>query len=377
MKIMHIGQMIGGLDIYIRNSIMNCKDELMEFVIVCGKDDKHQPVIRKGKAIREHHISLYRNLNPLHDFTGFLQVIRCIVKEKPDIIHCHSAKGGIFGRVAGWLTGKKTFYTAHAFSFLCTSSHLKRQIFLFLERLTKMNAYLLACSESERMMGIQEVKYSEDHALLWHNSVPDINLPPEGNCRQPQDPYICYIGRPCYQKNTLFLTEVMKQVKARGCPLKLQLLGVGYYSSELAELKEAIKNNGLKDTISLQPWISHDECLQLVKQSMFYISTSRYEGLPLSIIEAMSLGKAIIASDVVGNKDCVSNGINGYLLPLQASLFAEKIVMLWKDEKKRKELETESRKIFVSDFCIDTQIDKLFMIYNKISSNYICSSNPF
>lgn len=364
MKIMHIGQMIGGLDIYIRNSITNCKDDTMEFVIVCGKEDKHQPVIRNGKTIREHHISLYRNLNPLRDFIGLVQVIKCIVSEKPDVVHCHSAKGGIFGRIAGWITGKKTFYTAHAFSFLCTPSHLKKQIYLCIERFTKMNAYLLACSESERQMGLQEVKYRKSHALVWRNSVPDIHLSQKEKAQAQKEAYICYIGRPCYQKNTLFLAEVMKQVKALGCPLKLQLLGVGYYSSELAELKEQIEKNGLKDTITLKPWISHDECLQIVKQSLFYITTSRYEGLPLSVIEAMGLGKAIIASDVVGNKDCVYNDLNGYLLPLQAELFAKKIVSLWKDEKKREDFEMESRKIFLTDFCIDTQIDKLTAIYN-------------
>lgn len=47
MKILHIGQMIGGLDVYIRNSIIYNKVENNEYVIVCGKDDKHLPVIRK------------------------------------------------------------------------------------------------------------------------------------------------------------------------------------------------------------------------------------------------------------------------------------------------------------------------------------------
>lgn len=48
MKILHIGQMIGGLDIYIRNSIIYNKVGSNEYVIVCGKDDKHQPVVRNA-----------------------------------------------------------------------------------------------------------------------------------------------------------------------------------------------------------------------------------------------------------------------------------------------------------------------------------------
>lgn len=115
MKVLHIGQMIGGLDIYIRNSIIYNNVEDNEYVIVCGKDDKHQPVIRNGIEVKEYPISLFRSLNPLNDLKALIEAVKIIKKEKPDVIHCHSAKGGIIGRTAGWITGVKTFYTASCF----------------------------------------------------------------------------------------------------------------------------------------------------------------------------------------------------------------------------------------------------------------------
>lgn len=173
MKILHVGQMIGGLDIYIRNTITYVNPEF-EFVIAHGKDDNNKPVIKKGKAIKEYSIDLYRALNPYKDIKAIFQTIMIIEKENPDIIHCHSAKGGVVGRIAGYLTHTKTFYTPHAFSFLSTESSMKRRIFLILERMVKFNSYLLACSESERLMGINDVHYPESHALVWSNSVPDV-----------------------------------------------------------------------------------------------------------------------------------------------------------------------------------------------------------
>lgn len=366
MKIMHIGQMIGGLDVYIRNSITNCKDDSIEFVIVCGKKDKHQPVKRNGKIVKEHPVSMYRNLNPIYDLIGFLQVIIWIIREKPDLIHCHSAKGGMFGRLAGWLTGTKTLYTPHAFSYLCTPSKLKRNIFLWMERYTKPGTYLLACSKSEREMGIKEVKYKQSRALVWQNAVPDALPIAAQQHNKKTELFACYIGRPCYQKNTLFLVNVIEKVKAKGCPLKFVLLGVGYFSSELEELKRKISTAQLDDVIRIEPWISHEECLGYLKSAMFYVTTSLYEGLPLSVIEAMSLGKAVIASDVIGNRDCVSNEKNGYLLPFDTEIFADKIVSLWSDNNTRTRFEENSRKIFISDFLIDTQINKLHDIYVKI-----------
>lgn len=117
MKIMHIGQLIGGLDVYIRNSVAYLNDEFIDFVIIHGKDDKSRPVIRNNNIVKEYTVSLSRSLNFWKDLLCLIQVIKLIVKERPDKIHCHSAKGGMIGRVAGLLTQTKTFYTPHAFHF--------------------------------------------------------------------------------------------------------------------------------------------------------------------------------------------------------------------------------------------------------------------
>lgn len=175
MKIMHIGQMIGGLEVYIRNTI-SYTDDTFEFVVVHGKSDNSKPIVKNGKTIKEYRINLFRSLNPLKDLTGLLQLIAIINKEKPDIIHCHSAKGGALGRVAGYLTSTRTFYTPHAFSFLSTQSKVKRSIFLCLERMVKFNSFLLACSESEREIGIKKVGYKINKAFAWNNAVPDASL---------------------------------------------------------------------------------------------------------------------------------------------------------------------------------------------------------
>ncbi|WP_242386462.1 glycosyltransferase [Phocaeicola sartorii] len=172
MKILHLGQMIGGLDIYIRNSIMYIESDF-EYVLVRGNRDDSKPIDKKGKKVVEYGISLYRDLNLYYDLKAIIQAVAIIKKERPDLIHCHSAKGGVVGRISGFLTHTNTFYTPHAFSFLSTQSRLKKKIYLLIERATKLNAWLLACSESERMMGINLVCYNKKKALVWNNSVPD------------------------------------------------------------------------------------------------------------------------------------------------------------------------------------------------------------
>lgn len=172
MKILHIGQMVGGISVYIKNTTAALADDI-EFVIVSVKGDQNKPLVINGSQIKEYKIDLYRELS-LKDISGLWQAVKVVRKERPDVIHCHSAKGGFVGRIAGWICGVPTLYTPHAYSFLSTNSGLKRKIFIALERIARLDSYMLACSESERELGQKVVGYKSAKSLCWNNSVPNI-----------------------------------------------------------------------------------------------------------------------------------------------------------------------------------------------------------
>lgn len=368
MKILHIGQMIGGLDIYIRNTIIYADTEF-EYVVVRGKKDNSKPILKNGKAIKECQVEMYRSIG-WRDILCVFQTLRIAIKEKPDVIHCHSAKGGMVGRLIGFILRKKTFYTPHAFSFLSSQGSLGRSLFSAIERYTKFNAYILACSGSEAELAQTVAHYKPDRVLIWTNSVPDAakNIPEkDGKQDNGQPIMICTIGRPSYQKNSLFLAEVAKNVISQ-CPnVKFMILGVGHYSPFLNDILNIIKENRLEDRIELIPWLEQKEILKYVNSSDLYLSTSLYEGLPLAIVEAMSLGKPIIASKVVGNIDCVEDNVNGFLLDLDANVFVDKIVELVADQEQKllKDLGRGSRKLFESKFNLEIQINHLLDIYTN------------
>ena len=382
MKILHIGNLKSGIDTYVRNTVALASDKF-EFVIVNGADDNSKPYMRHGKQVKTYSIDMYRALNPIKDMKAVMQAIKIIKKEKPDLVHCHSAKGGVIGRFAAFFTGTKVVYTAHAFSFLSAESAKKKQVFLLLEKIAKLNSYLLACSGSERELGIKVVGFKEKKAFAWNNAVPDAD---KGLTRISQvsqissqknetsdlpvpkagERYITSIGRPSYQKNPLFMVEVAHGIHLKHPDIKFYLLGVGFYSPMLEDMKKLIHQYDMDDTFYLLPWLSHEETLKYVKGSMLYFMTSLYEGLPISVIEAMSLGKAVVASDVLGNKDCVKDGYNGYLLPLKEEVFVEKMNDLIENDEKRKEMEKNSRSYFETDFFIDNRIKALEDIYTEV-----------
>lgn len=382
MKILHIGNLKSGIDTYVRNTVALASDKF-EFAIVNGADDNSKPYMRHGKQVKTYSIDMYRALNPVKDMKAVMQAIKIIKKEKPDLVHCHSAKGGVIGRFAAFFTGTKVVYTAHAFSFLSAESAKKKQVFLLLEKIAKLNSYLLACSGSERELGIKVVGFKVKKAFAWNNAVPDVDKDltrisqisrissqknESSDLPVPKigERYITSIGRPSYQKNPLFMVEVAHGIHLKHPDIKFYLLGVGFYSPMLEDMKKLIHQYDMDDTFYLLPWLSHEETLKYVKGSMLYFMTSLYEGLPISVIEAMSLGKAVVASDVLGNKDCVKDGYNGYLLPLKEEVFVEKMNDLIENNEKRKEMEKSSRSYFESDFFIDNRIKALEDIYTEV-----------
>ena len=368
MKILHIGNLKSGIDTYVRNTVA-LADNRFDFVIVNGADDKSEPYMRHGKALKQYSIDMYRALNPVKDLKAVIQAMKIIRKEKPDVVHCHSAKGGVIGRFASFLTGTKSFYTPHAFSFLSAESPKKARIFLMLERIAKLNSRMLACSESEKELGMEKIPFSKDKAFAWPNAIADIKeddiKQPEG--LNPKERFIISVGRPSYQKNPLLMVETMRLVHEKHPGVNFLLVGVGFYSPMLDEMNALIAKYNLQNTIKLLPWCSREETLGYVRQSLFYLTTSLYEGLPIAVLEALALGKAIVSSDVIGNNDCVKDGYNGCLLQFDEKSFADACCKLIENESLRKEQGDNSRKLFEEKFLIDNRIKELENIYLSVT----------
>ena len=366
MKILHIGNLKSGIDTYVRNTVALASDDF-EFVIVNGADDKNEPYMRHGKPLKQYTIDMYRKLNPWMDMRAVVQAMRVIRKEKPDLVHCHSAKGGVIGRFAAVLTGRKSAYTAHAFSFLSAKSAKKQRVFLLLEKMARLNSVLIGCSDSERDLAVEKVGYRPDKAFTWSNAIPAIKLEDivEPNGLNPNERFVISIGRPSYQKNPLLMVEIMKRVHGKHPDVKFYLIGVGFYSPMLDETKALVNKYGLDDFFVLVPWLSHVETLGYLRYAKVYLTTSLYEGLPIAVLEAMAMGKAIVSSDVIGNRDCVKDGKNGVLLPMDADKMADAICRLLEDEALRRNMGEASLRLFEKDFLIDNRIGDLESIYRK------------
>lgn len=369
-KIAHVLDSVGGVEVYLRLITENMNSDIFENIIIHKVNKDKKPYYNKSNTlIKEFDIVIQREISFFKDIKAVYQTIKVLKKEKPDVIHAHSAKGGIIARLASLIYKVNVLHTPHAYSYLSANSKFKSKLFLVIEQIFKnFNSYLLATSESEKLRGIKDVGYSKDRVFVLNNSILPISKQQKENQLRLPDEYICTVGRPSFQKNLEMMIEVIKLLKRKQPNIFLVIMGVGEYSPNKESIKALIKAYKLENNIKLIEWMEREKIFQIISKSKIYISTSRYEGLPYSIIESLALSKACVVTDCDGNRDLIKDNYNGYVVGLNdMDLMSEKIYYLLRNKDIREKFEKNSFNYFEKNFNLKKNIKKLENIYNNFN----------
>jgi glycosyltransferase involved in cell wall biosynthesis len=369
-KIIHILHSVGGVDVSLRLIVENTDTDRFQNIVIHGLNDTNSDFIDKnGNKLKDYKISISRNISPFNDILSLINTYKIVKSEKPEIIHAHSAKGGVIGRIVGYLLGITVLYTPQAFSYLSACNKIKRNLFLLIEKsLTLKNSYLLASSTSEMVRAINEVKYKKENVLLFDNSINPIENTEGLSIHKtwPVD-YICTVGRPSYQKNIELMIQVLNEVR-KDKDIHLVIMGVGHHSDKLEDVKKLIDKLKLNNSVTLIDWTERENIFHIIDNSKFYISTARYEGLPYSVIEAMALSKPCVVSDCDGNRDLIQNDYNGFVVKDEnISEFSERIKLLLNDDSLLRKLSKNAKECFNENYNIQKNIKKLEEIYTNFS----------
>lgn len=366
LKIVHLAHSIGGVDVYLRLILENISIDSFENVIIHGLKDTTQPFLDKfGNEVRQYSVAIFRDINIANDCKALFQTYQIIKKEKPDLIHAHSAKGGIIGKVIARLLGIRILYTPHAFSYLCTQNSIKRSLFLNIEKfLFRQKVLLLATSNSEKNRALDEVGYSSDNIKVFNNCIDPITaITPLTIPRTWPEEYICTVGRPSYQKNIEQMIRVLYEIR-KEARVHLVVMGVGPVSGQLESVKNLIQELAIDEDVTLLDWTERSNVFNIIKYAKFYISTSRYEGMPYSIIESLALSKPCIVSDCDGNKDLIVDNYNGYVVKNDDIVdFKNKTVSLLSDENLLNKMSKNALISFSENHNIKNNIAALETIY--------------
>lgn len=246
--------------------------------------------------------------DPRKDFRAFLELREIARTVRPDIIHLHSSKAGVLGRWAYSGRRYQLYYTPHGYSFLMTdSSALKRFIYYMAEALTsKRWCTTISCSLGEH----QETLKMTARAFYVNNGI-DIDglkaLVPECRTGYSRKLAVFTLGRICGQKNPALFNQIA------GLLPDVNFTWIG--DGELRHLLTA-------PNIRVTGWVPRQVAIRLALEADVFLLPSLWEGLPMSLLEAMYLKKLCVVSDVIGNRDVIRTGFNGYVCGTAAEYLA-------------------------------------------------------
>lgn len=332
-KVVHVTQSLGGVKTYIEHILNYSNSAAFEYVVIAPEHYEFQALCQE-KSLKYHPVKIQRNINPFKDLIALYQIVSLLRKEKPDVVHTHSAKGGFLGRLAAKFLSTKVIYSPHAFSFLPFRG-IKRLVFYFLEFLAKSwTNVLLSVSYSEANRAIFEVGYNENKVQTILNAVPvsdDLPFRNYSSCKK-----IGMIGRLTYQKNPLLFLEVAAKLLSKYPFLEFSILGAGLCDHLSNEIQDYLIKNNLKNKIQVLDW-GENKANKFLAETDVFVMTSVFEGLPFSLIEAMSSGIPCVVSKVDGNTDVVQNYENGFAC-LSTEEFCKKITLLIENESVRRKM---------------------------------------
>lgn len=265
---------------------------------------------------------LGRRIRPWSDLASLWQIMRTIRAVRPDIVETHTAKAGTLGRVAAWLLRvPHIIHVFHGHVFHGYFSPPVTRVFLAIERvLARTCDLLLTVGEGVRRdlidlriapagkirvvyLGLDLDGFARDNraagqALRWQWGAAD------------DEPVIVNLGRLVPIKHQALFIDLAARWQATGRPGRFVLVGDG---SERAALEARVAALGLGDRVVFANWQRDVEAVMAAADLL--VNTSRNEGTPMAVIEAMAAGLPVIATAVGGVPDMISDGETGWLVP--------------------------------------------------------------
>ena len=272
-------------------------------------------------GIRVLPVPMIRAVRPWEDARAAGILYRLMRRQPFDIIHTHSSKAGILGRFVGRLaTQAKIIHSPQGFYFL-GSAGIARQFYLSLECFAgRLTDQLVALSASERDVAVANGVAPQNRVTLIENGVDIADIQRRAQGAQdraalgipPDAPLVSTLARFIPQKAPEDTLAVIQRLSAK-LP-SLHFLWIGHGGPAESAIRAQVVALGLEKQVHLLGY--RTDALGLVRLSDVFLLTSRWEGMPYSILEAMALAKPIVATAAVGTNDILEHNRTGMLAPV-------------------------------------------------------------
>lgn len=339
----------GGAQTIVANLVKNLSQEHELFILYGGDGEAWDKL---GDGFKRVKLNNHRKEVSYKDVALLLKLFYYRIKYKPDVVHLHSSKMGALGRLA--FDSKKIVYTVHGFDSIRTAFRK----FLKIEKLLKSRAFrIIGVSQYDvdQMKGENICKNVEriyngvtDH-YMEHLDIKDQITADLEKIKEKYPKVVMCISRISKQKKFDLFLDIANQMP-----------------------QHAFVWIGNKENMSGLP--SNVFCLGEAHSAYFYLKyadlfvlPSNYEGLPMSLLEALALKIPVVASSVGGITE-VLDGRNGFAVDNDVSLFTEKIEYILSNKNIQQSMSQYARESYLANFTIEKMVDSYEAVFNAIVS---------
>lgn len=321
-------------------------------VHICAPfNEEHQNIVQelKDNYFVEPHTTILgkASMNMLSDLRYLIRLIKITKSVKPDVMLCYTMKPVIYGSIAGWISKvpmRISMITGLGFIFSESHNVFKRCVqfiskILLKFSLQKNNKIFFQNIDDQKLFSQKKITSKNQLTFVTNGSGVDLNfykvrpLPPK--------PSFLLIARMINNKGIREYIKAIREVKKSYPSITFSMVG---------GLEENIDGIDLKDIYS---WVAEglvnykgslSDVRPEIEDCSIFVLPSYREGTPRSVLEAMSMGRAIITTDVPGCRDTVIDGVTGILVrPKDSFDLAKAMLRLIKDSELRIEMGRKSR----------------------------------
>ncbi len=308
------------------------------------------------------------------DFKALRKIYQIVKDKKISIIHSNFVDIDIICRILSLLSGTKCISSIHSAFVSKEYERLKWKTLFFISRITVnlLPVLLIANSKYVKQIHVDKFKYSSKRIITIYNFCNEESL------KIPKDFYptqkrqqlglndeniiFIHVGRLVKDKCQEQLIEIIKKAYQRNRKIRLLIVGTGPMEKQL---KKIVLELGLNEIIQVLGY--REDLPELLGMSDFFILSSKKEGIPIALLEAMYFAKPIISTNVGGISEAIIDNESGILINRdEIDTMPDRILEIAQDKDRSQKLGIKAKMIYLERFSVEKYITRLENVYQEV-----------
>jgi len=341
-----------------------------------GPEGSLEDQIKKESGLRLIVIKeMVREIHPFLDVLTFLKLYRLFRKNRYDVVHTHSAKAGVVGRLAAKFAYKRTvtIHTVHGLSFHDFQSPLLNWFYITAEKIADIFTDRYICVGQVMMdkslkagIGRREkysVVYSGFEVQPYLDADKQRNVTRRALGIKDNERVFGMVGRLYHLKGQEYLMEAFASVVREYPEARLLIVGDGVLRPALEKFA---RENNISERVVFTGLVPPSRIPSLISAMDFLVHTSLREGLPKAVAQGFAGGRPVLAFDVDGARELVIDDRTGYLIPPKdVEMLKDKMRFLLQNPAISCKMGEEGRRIVMSLFPVEKMVSAIDNIYKE------------